>query len=92
MGTFEDNGRLNREQARADPGTSAEADDDRRLVERVQAGDIAAFEALVRRYERWVFTLAFRMVGDRQEAEDIAQEVFLKVYRGLRGFRVDEKP
>ncbi|HEX7629209.1 MAG TPA: sigma-70 family RNA polymerase sigma factor, partial [Candidatus Methylomirabilis sp.] len=56
-------------------------------MERVQAGDIAAFEALVRRYERWVFTLAFRMVGDRQEAEDIAQEVFLKVYRGLRGFR-----
>jgi RNA polymerase sigma-70 factor (ECF subfamily) len=87
MGTFEDSGRLNRERARGDPGPSAEADDDRRLVERVQAGDIAAFEALVRRYERWVFTLAFRMLGDRQEAEDIAQEVFLKVYRGLRGFR-----
>ena len=87
MGTFEDIARLNREQARTDPGPSAEVDDDRGLVERVQAGDVAAFEVLVRRYERWVFTLAFRMVGDRQEAEDLAQDVFLKAYRGLRGFR-----
>ena len=47
MGTFEDIARLNREQARTDPGPSAEVDDDRGLVERVQAGDIAAFEALV---------------------------------------------
>ena len=91
MGTFEDSGRLNGERARADRATSAEADDDRRLVERVQTGDVTAFEALVRRYERWVFTLAFRMVGDRQEAEDVAQEVFLKVYRGLRGFRGDSR-
>jgi RNA polymerase sigma-70 factor (ECF subfamily) len=63
------------------------ADDDRRLVERARTGDARAFEALVRRYERWVFTLALRMVGDRAEAEDIAQEVFLKAYRGLEGFR-----
>ena len=91
MGTFEDSGRLNGERARADRAASDESDDDRRLVERVQAGDVAAFEALVRRYERWVFTLALRMVGDRQEAEDVAQEVFLKAYRGLRGFRGDSR-
>jgi RNA polymerase sigma-70 factor, ECF subfamily len=66
---------------------SVEADDDRRLVDRTRAGDVSAFEALVRRYERWVFTLILRMVRNRQEAEDIAQEVFLKAYRGLRGFR-----
>ncbi len=63
------------------------ADEDRRLVDRAKAGDIRAFEALVRRYERWVFTLALRMVGDRGDAEDVAQEVFLKAYRGLQGFR-----
>jgi len=66
------------------PGAS---DDDCPLVSRAQAGDTAAFEALVRRYEGWVFTLALRMVGDRGEAEDMAQEVFLKAYRGLPRFR-----
>ncbi len=63
------------------------ADEDRRLVDRAKGGDGRAFEALVRRYERWVFTLALRMVGDRGDAEDVAQEVFLKAYRGLQGFR-----
>jgi RNA polymerase sigma-70 factor (ECF subfamily) len=68
-------------------GDVGAVDEDHRLVERARAGDVRAFEALVRRYERWVFTLAFRMVGDRGDAEDIAQEVFLKAYRGLAGFR-----
>ncbi len=66
------------------PGAS---DDDRPLVSRAQSGDTAAFEALVRRYEGWVFTLALRLVGDRGEAEDMAQEVFLKAYRSLSRFR-----
>jgi len=64
-----------------------DCDDDHGLVARARAGDVAAFEALVRRYERWVFTLALRMVGDRGEAEDMAQEVFLKAYRGLPRFK-----
>ena len=64
-----------------------DGDDDHGLVARARAGDVAAFEALVRRYERWVFTLALRMVGDRGEAEDMAQEVFLKAYRGLPRFK-----
>lgn len=54
---------------------------------RARDGDARAFEKLVRRYESWVFTLALRMVGDRADAEDIAQEVFLKAHRGLAGFR-----
>ena len=62
-------------------------DDDRDLVARAQAGDTRAFEELVRRHQRWVFTLAVRMVGDGGEAEDLAQEVFVKAYRGLGGFR-----
>ena len=62
-------------------------DEDRELVARAQAGDTRAFEELVRRHQRWVFTLAFRMVGDGAEAEDLAQEVFLRAYRGLAGFR-----
>jgi RNA polymerase sigma-70 factor, ECF subfamily len=60
---------------------------DRQLVRRAQSGETAAFEALVRRHERRIFTFAYRMVGERTEAEDMAQEVFLKAYRGLHGFR-----
>ena len=63
------------------------ADQDRALVERAQAGNIEAFEMLVRRYQGWVFTLAVRMLGDRAEAEDMAQEIFLKTYRGLKKFK-----
>lgn len=62
-------------------------DDDQRLAARARGGDLRAFEALVRRYERWVFTLALRLVGERSEAEDMAQEIFLKAYAGLAGFR-----
>ncbi len=75
------------ERVELDAPLPVESDDDHPLVTRAQAGDTAAFEALVRRYERWVFTLALRMVGDRGEAEDVAQEVFLKAYRGLPRFR-----
>jgi len=87
MGTLEDATGLRLENAKNPARLTAAADEDRRLVDRARTGDVRAFEALVRRYERWVFTLALRMVGDRADAEDIAQEVFLKAYRGLPGFR-----
>jgi RNA polymerase sigma-70 factor (ECF subfamily) len=73
--------------AEAPGDAQAAAEEDRGLVGRAQAGDAGAFEALVRRYQGWVFTLALRMVGNRAEAEDVAQEVFLKAYRGLAGFK-----
>ena len=64
-----------------------EADADGPFVGRARTGDAAAFEVLVRRHERWVFSLVLRMVGNRHEAEDIAQDIFLKTYRGLPNFR-----
>ncbi len=67
--------------------TEAAEDRDRALVDRARAGDIEAFETLVRRYQGWVFSLAVRMLGDRAEAEDMAQEIFLKAYRGLKKFK-----
>jgi len=60
---------------------------DLELVQRVRAGDDACYRLLVERYQTLVYTIAFRMVRDRSEAEDIAQDVFLKVYRTLDGFR-----
>jgi RNA polymerase sigma-70 factor (ECF subfamily) len=61
----------------------------RELLDRCRRGDPAAFEELVRSTHRRVYTLAFRVVGDRHEAEDVAQEAYLRVHRGLPGFRGD---
>lgn len=56
-------------------------------MDRARNGDARAFETLLRRYQGWVFTLALRMLGDRAEAEDMAQEIFLKAFRALKGFK-----
>ena len=61
------------------------------VIRRVQNGDLNAFEDLVAAYEKNVYTLALRMVGNPQDAEDMAQEAFLKAYRSLPQFRGDSK-
>jgi RNA polymerase sigma-70 factor, ECF subfamily len=53
------------------------------LVERVRAGDDGAFEALMARYKRPVLNFVFRFIGDTSEAEDVAQEVFVRAYRSM---------
>lgn len=66
-------------------------DPDAELVERWQAGDESAFEALVRRHEQRVFRLLLRMMGSREEAEDVSQETFLSLYRHGRRFRRESR-
>jgi RNA polymerase sigma-70 factor (ECF subfamily) len=61
--------------------------DDTELVRRAQRGDKVAFEQLVRRHQRYAFNVAYRVLGDYAEAEDMAQEAFVRVWRGLPGFR-----
>lgn len=61
------------------------------LVARCRRGEEAAFQELVERYSRMVHALAGRLVRDPQRAEDIAQETFLRVHRGLPYFRGDAK-
>ena len=61
--------------------------DERELVSRCQAGDETAFGELVDHYKNLVYAMVYRMVNDRNEADDLAQEVFLKVHRGLPYFR-----
>ncbi len=58
-----------------------------RLIERLRARELEAFEDLLHHFERPVYSLCFRLLGDAEEARDAAQETFLKVYRGLSGFR-----
>src|SRR5215467_8968850 len=57
------------------------------LIARLRAADLRAFEELVSHFERPVYSLCFRLLGEAEEARDAAQETFLKVYRGLSGFR-----
>lgn len=63
--------------------------DDSKLVQEAKAGSYQAFEALVRRYERKVYNVAYRLAGNRADAEDILQETFLKAFENLKKFRGD---
>jgi len=68
-------------------GGSAVGPQEATLVERAKAGDIAAYEELVRAFQAVAFRTAFTITGDAAEAEDAAQEAFVKVYRTLGRFR-----
>lgn len=60
--------------------------DDAELVKRSLEGDTAAFEALVTHYQRVLFTVAVRMLGDREDARDATQNTFIKVYQKLNTY------
>jgi RNA polymerase sigma-70 factor (ECF subfamily) len=66
-------------------------DPDAELVNRWLTGDASAFEALVRRHERPVFRLALRMLGNREEAEDVTQEALLSLHRHGHSFRRESR-
>src|SRR6478672_12248229 len=59
------------------------------LVARAAAGDASAFRTLVEQHRAMVYRLAYQFAGNHHDAEDIAQEVFIKVYRSLDRFRQD---
>ncbi|MHB8894671.1 MAG: RNA polymerase sigma factor [Candidatus Geothermincolia bacterium] len=65
---------------------SRDGREDARLVRECRDGDERAFEALVLKYQDQVFGVAYRMVSDREEAMDVAQETFIKAFQGLDSF------
>ncbi len=65
----------------------ADVDD---VIEKARSGDLAAFEELIRRHERLVLTTALHLTGNREDAQDAAQQVFLRLYRHLSRFDQDE--
>jgi len=65
--------------------------DERALIERCRAGDDTAFGELVDRFKNLVYGLVYRLVPDRSQVDDLAQEVFLRVHRGLPYFRGDAR-
>lgn len=70
------------------PDRSGEATEgfESRLVARCQRGDPDAFDELVERYQSKVYNLAYRLLGDADEASDVGQEAFLRIYRGIQRF------
>ncbi|MEX2273214.1 MAG: RNA polymerase sigma factor [Vicinamibacterales bacterium] len=65
--------------------------DDLALAERCQAGDFEAFEALYREHSSRLFGLSVRMLGNRTEAEDMLQDIFLTAHRKLKSYRGDAR-
>ena len=61
--------------------------DEKLLIKNAAAGDAAAFETLVERYQKQVYNLALRMVNNESDAEDLAQEAFIRAWRSLGSFQ-----
>jgi RNA polymerase sigma-70 factor, ECF subfamily len=62
---------------------------DAELIARAAGGDVSAFQTLVERHRSMVYRIAYQFAGNHHDAEDIAQEVFIKIYRSLDRFRHD---
>ena len=78
---------VSREAAGAPPETAGEERPDSELAAAAAAGEAAAFEEIVRRHAGLVLGLGRRLLGSRADAEDLLQDVFLRIHRGLPGFR-----
>jgi RNA polymerase sigma-70 factor (ECF subfamily) len=65
--------------------------DDQKLIEAINNGDTRAYAHLVNRYKHFVYTLAMRMLKHKEEAEEVAQDTFIKVFKSLPKFKGDSK-
>jgi len=70
--------------ASADPARMAE---ERDLVRKAQQGDVEAYDVLVRRYQGKVYALVYNMTGNKEDAEDRVQDVFIKAFQSVRNFK-----
>jgi RNA polymerase sigma-70 factor (ECF subfamily) len=70
------------------PKTPASTEE-RQLIERCKQGDLAAFNELVKKYEKQVYNFAYRLTGNYDDANDVAQDAFLRVYNAIGSFRGD---
>ena len=75
----------------AAPAPTAEEVSERVLVSKLRRREVAAFEALVVTHQDRVFDFCVRMLGDREEASDLVQEIFVSVHQNLDRFRMDSK-
>lgn len=66
-------------------------ENDRELINKVLDGDRNAFASLLSRYQNYVFTVCFRILKNREEAEEAAQDTFVKVFKTIKTFKQDSK-
>lgn len=78
---------VDRKQAR--PRSAQTARDDRELVDRARAGDLAAYDALVRQHQERIYATLYHMTSNHEDAADLTQETFLKAHRALKSFKGD---
>ena len=71
--------------------TEQHADADTGLVASARQGDLSAFEALVARHQKRMLNIAFRIIGDYDDACEVTQDAFVSAYRNLKGFRAEAK-
>ncbi len=65
--------------------------DEKQWIKQILAGDMQSFSCLVAKYERMAYTIAFRILENREEAEEVAQDAFVKMYRALPAFQFESK-
>jgi RNA polymerase sigma factor RpoE len=71
------------------PPTVEVPQDDLKLVRRAQAGDISAYDELVQRYQERIYATVYHMTANHEDANDLAQDAFIKAYRALSTFKGD---
>lgn len=75
--------------ARQARGRLAVSPEEKAIIERCKRGDLAAFNELVKKYEKQVYNFAYRLTGNYDDASDVAQDAFLRVYSAIGSFRGD---
>lgn len=63
--------------------------EEKELIAKSQQGDLMAFEQLIIKYEKKVYTIAYKYMGNHEDASDLAQEAFIKAFQAIKGFRSD---
>lgn len=66
-------------------------DDDREIIRRCEKGDVDAFEEIVKKYQKKMFNISYRMIGDYHEAADVVQDAFVSAYKNRKGFQGKSK-
>lgn len=69
------------------PERQQEADSDRNIVQRVQAGEVAAFDGLILKYRERVFGVIYNMTSNREDAADLTQDAFIKAFQSIHRFQ-----
>lgn len=69
------------------PERQEEADSDFRIVQRVQAGEVAAFDTLVQKYRERLYGVVYNLTSNREDAADLTQETFIKAFRSIARFK-----